>query len=130
MTNPFFDTWDTPFGVPPFEAIRDEHFAPAYKQALADHDKEIAAIAGDAQAPSFDNTIAALELAGKNLRRLEMVFSQLAGANTNPTPQGGERDLAPGVARHWNDIFLNARLCARIEQLYGQRDALGLDPEA
>src|SRR3569833_1744269 len=130
MTNPFFDTWDTPRGVPPFEAIRDEHYAPAYKQALAEHDKEIAAIAGNGEAPSFDNTIAALELAGKNLRRLDMVFSQLAGANTNPTLQGVERDLAPVVARHWNDIFLNAKLFARIDQLYRQRNSLGLDAEA
>jgi peptidyl-dipeptidase Dcp len=130
MTNPFFDTWDTPFGVPPFEAIRDEHFAPAYKQALAEHDREIAAIAESGEAPNFDNTIAALELAGKNLRRLDMVFSQLAGANTNTTLQGVERDLAPVVARHWNDIFLNAKLFARIDQLYRQRDSLGLDAEA
>src|SRR6478672_3450412 len=100
MTNPFFDTWDTPFGTPPFEAIRDEHFAPAYTQALAEHDTEIVAIAGNPEAPSFDNSIAALELAGKTLRRIDMVFSQLAGANTNPTLQAVERDLAPIVARH------------------------------
>src|SRR3954470_19061224 len=130
MTNPFFDTWNTPFGVPPFDAIRDEHFAPAYKQALAEHDKEIGAIAGNAETPSFGNTIAALELAGKTLRRVDMVFSQLAGANTNLTLQAVERDLAPIVARHWNDIYLNANLFARIDQLYRQRDSLGLDAES
>ena len=130
MTNPFFETWDTPFGVPPFDAIRDEHFAPAYKQALAEHDREIAAIAGSAEAPSFDNTIAALELAGRTLRRVDMVFSQLASANTNPVLQGIERDMAPIVARHWNDIFLNARLFGRIDTLYQQRDTLGLDAES
>jgi len=130
MINPFFETWDTPFGVPPFDAIRDEHFAPAYKQALAEHDKEIAAIAGNSDPASFDNTIAALELAGRTLRRVDMVFSQLAGANTNPALQAVERDLAPIVARHWNDIYLNGKLFARIDQLYRRRESLGLDAEA
>lgn len=130
MPNPFFATWDTPFGVPPFEAIETAHFAPAYKEALAQHAREIAQIAEDSAAPSFDNTIAALELAGKSLRRVDMVFSQLAGANTNEALQAVERDMAPVVTRHWNDIFLNARLFARIDQLHRQRATLGLDAES
>lgn len=130
MTNPFFETWDTPFGAPPFDTIKTEHFAPAYKQALEKHRKEIAAIASDASPATFDNTIAALERAGKPLRRVDMVFSQLAGAHTNDELQAIERDMAPVVARHWNDIFLNAPLFARIDALYRKRDTLGLDPEA
>ena len=130
MTNPFFETWDTPFGAPPFEAIKTEHFAPAYTQALEAHRKEVAAIAADPAAPSFDNTIAALERAGKALRRVDMVFSQLAGAATNDALQAIERDMAPIVARHWNDIFLNAPLFRRIDALYQKRGTLGLDPEA
>jgi peptidyl-dipeptidase Dcp len=129
MTNPFFDTWDTPFGSPPFDAIKSEHFAPAYKQALDAHSKEVAAIAGNTAPASFDNTIAALELSGKALRRVDMVFSQLAGANTNPALQAIERDMAPIVTRHWNDIFLNAALFARVDQLHRNRNSLGLDPE-
>ena len=129
MTNPFFETWDTPFGVPPFDAIETGHFAPAYKEALAQHAREIAQIAGNSEAPSFDNTIAALELAGRPLRRVDMVFSQLAGANTNAELQAVERDMAPVVTRHWNDIFLNAKLFARIDRLHRERDRLGLDAE-
>jgi len=129
MTNPFFETWDTPFGVPPFDAIETGHFAPAYKEALAQHAGEIAQIAGNSEAPSFDNTIAALELAGRPLRRVDMVFSQLAGANTNAELQAVERDMAPVVTRHWNDIFLNAKLFARIDRLHRERDRLGLDAE-
>ena len=129
MTNPFFETWDTPFGVPPFDAIETGHFAPAYKEALAQHAGEIAQIAGNSEAPSFDNTIAALELAGRPLRRVDMVFSQLAGANTNAELQAVERDMAPVVTRHWNDIFLNAKLFARIDRLHRERDRLGLNAE-
>jgi peptidyl-dipeptidase Dcp len=129
MTNPFFETWDTPFGVPPFDAIETGHFAPAFKEALAQHAGEIAQIAGNSEAPSFDNTIAALELAGRPLRRVDMVFSQLAGANTNAELQAVERDMAPVVTRHWNDIFLNAKLFARIDRLHRERDRLGLDAE-
>ena len=129
MTNPFFETWDTPFGVPPFDAIETGHFAPAYKEALAQHAGEIAQIAGNSEAPGFDNTIAALELAGRPLRRVDMVFSQLAGANTNAELQAVERDMAPVVTRHWNDIFLNAKLFARIDRLHRERDRLGLDAE-
>lgn len=130
MTNPFFAAWDTPFGVPPFEAIETAHFAPAYQRALAEHDREVAAIAGNPETPSFDNTIAALELSGQLLRKVDMVFSQLASANTNPELQAVERDMAPVVARHWNGIFLNAALFRRIDQLYRQRDGLGLDAES
>ena len=121
MTNPFFETWDTPFGAPPFDAIKTEHFAPAYKEALGAHRKEIAAIAADPAPASFDITIAALERAGKPLRRVDLVFSQLAGANTNDALQAIERDMAPIVARHWNDIFLNASLFERIDALYRAR---------
>jgi peptidyl-dipeptidase Dcp len=130
MTNPLLATWDTPFGVPPFDAIETAHFAPAYKAALAEHDQEVAAIAANPEAPSFANTIAALELSGKTLRRIDMVFSQLASANTNPELQAVERDMAPVVARHWNGIFLNAPLFARIDQLHRERDRLGLDAES
>lgn len=130
MTNPFFEEWLTPFGVPPFAEIRSEHFKPAYEAALKAHEVEIANIVGDANAPSFENTIAALERSGKQLDRVELVFSQLASAHTNEALQSIERDLAQPVARHWNAIFLNPRLFARIDALYQKRDELGLDAEA
>ncbi|HWV22218.1 MAG TPA: M3 family metallopeptidase [Devosia sp.] len=130
MTNPFFQDWATPFGVPPFAEIRTEHFKPAFEAALKAHEAEIAAIAGEASAPSFENTIAALERSGAQLDRVDLVFSQLASANTNETLQAIERDVSPLLARHWNAIFLNPALFARIDALYQKRGALGLDAEA
>lgn len=130
MTNPFFEEWATPFGVPPFAEIKTEHFKPAYEAALKGHEAEIAAIVGEVSEPSFENTIAALERSGKQLDRVELVFSQLASANTSEILQGIERDLAPVVARHWNAIFLNPALFSRIDALHDKRAELALDAEA
>lgn len=130
MTNPFFEAWTTPFEAPPFSAIKTEHFAPAYESALAEHRAEIAAIADNAEAPTFENTIVALELSGKNLDRLDLVFSQLTSARADDALQAVERDVAPLLARHWNAIFLNPKLFARVDALYEQRNALGLSSEA
>lgn len=130
MTNPFFADWTTPYGVPPFADIKTEHFKPAFEAALKAHEAEIADIAGNASAPSFDNTIAALERSGSQLDRVDLVFSQLASANTNEALQAIERDVAPLLARHWNAIFLNPALFARIDALYARRESLGLGAEA
>jgi len=130
MSNPFFETWSTPHGVPPFDAIETAHFQPAYEAALAGHRREITAISGNPEAPSFANTIEALERSGAALDRVDMVFSQLASANTNDAMQAVERDLSPILARHWNEVFLDAQLFARIDALFDRRDSLGLAPEA
>lgn len=130
MTNPFFSAWTTPYETPPFDLIETKDFEPAFDEALALHRAEIAAIGGNADAPSFENTIAALERSGKPLRRVDMVFGQLSSAATNDELQAVEREVAVLVARHWNDIFLDAKLFARINALYQRRDALGLDAEA
>src|SRR5690348_14126236 len=130
MSNPFFETWSTPYGVPPFDAIETSHFKPAYTQALAEHDKEIDKIAAQSDAPSFDNTIAALETAGKLLRQVEMTFGQLSSAHTNDELQAVEREVVPLVTRHWTSIYLNPKLFARIDELYQRRSELGLDPES
>jgi peptidyl-dipeptidase Dcp len=130
MSNPFFEDWTGPFKAPPFEAIGAKDFKPAYDEALARHQREVAAIAAQTEAPSFDNTIAALERSGQDLRRVDMVFSQLASANTSDELQAVERDMAPIVARHWNSIYLNGALFGRIDELYRKREALGLDAES
>ena len=65
--NPFFETWNTPFGAPPFSRIKPEHFVPAFERAFAEHEAEIAALAGQIEPPTFDNTIIALENAGRAL---------------------------------------------------------------
>lgn len=128
--NPFFQPWTTPFESPPFDLIRAEHFRPAYERALAEHRSEVEAIASSADAPSFENTIVALERSGRLLTRVELVFSQLTGAHTNDALQEIEREMAPLLARHWNEIYLNAALFKRINAVHGARDSLGLDAEA
>src|SRR5580693_597270 len=82
--NPFFQEWTGPFGAPPFGRIAPAHFPPAFDRAFAAHDAEVAAIAADPAAPTFDNTIAALELGGRLLGRVTDVFRALASAHTNP----------------------------------------------
>ncbi|MBS0472754.1 MAG: M3 family metallopeptidase [Proteobacteria bacterium] len=124
MNNPFFEPWNTPFGAPPFDKIRPEHFGPAYERALAEHRSEIGAIA--AAPASFATTIVALEKSGQLLRKVEAVFGNLCASHTNEVLQAIERDMAPILARHWNDIFLNADLFARIDAVSTD----GLDAES
>lgn len=130
MTNLFFSAWTTPYEAPPFDLIETADFKPAFTEALDLHRAEIAAIADNPAAPSFDNTIAALERSGQPLLRVHMVFNQLTSAATNDELQAVERDVAVLVARHWNEIFLNPKLFARIDALHERRATLGLDPEA
>ena len=121
--------WTGAFGVPPFGRIAPEHFRPAFQQAFAAHAAEVAAIAADPAEPTFANTIAALELAGETLSRVEAVFYLLAGANTNDAIQAIEREIAPLSARHWDSIYLNGALFRRIEALHDRRDLLDLTAE-
>ncbi|HUB85251.1 MAG TPA: hypothetical protein VL971_06120, partial [Rhizomicrobium sp.] len=105
-TNPFFEDWATPFGSPPFDRIKAEHFAPAFTRALAEHAREIAAIADQTAPPTFANTITAMEKSGRLLTRVELVFFNLASADSNDELQAIERDMAPVLARHANAIYL------------------------
>jgi peptidyl-dipeptidase Dcp len=127
--NPFFAPWRTPQAAPPFAEIRPEHFLPAYERAFAEHDAEIAEIAGAKAAPDFANTIEALERSGRALERVENVFHLLAGAHTNDALLEIEREIAPKIAGHWNKIHLNAALFGRIDALPKRSDSLGLDAE-
>ncbi|MEJ1967082.1 MAG: M3 family metallopeptidase [Rhizomicrobium sp.] len=128
--NPFFETWTTPFGAPPFDRIRPEHFRPAYDRAIAEHVDEIAAVADNPAPPDFDNTILALENSSRLLNKVEAVFGNLASSHTNDAIQAIELDMAPVLAKHWNDIYLNARLFARIDALKTEEASLNLDAEA
>jgi peptidyl-dipeptidase Dcp len=129
IENPLVQEWTGSFGAPPFGRIAPEHFGPAFERAFAAHDAEVAAIAADPSAPSFDNTIAALELSGRLLGRVTDVFRALASAHTNPALLQIERNIAPRRARHWDGILHNAPLFARIDGLYRERDRLGLTAE-
>jgi peptidyl-dipeptidase Dcp len=130
MTNPFFETWNTPFQTPPFDSIKPEHYRPAYERALKEHKDEIGAIARAAEAPTFENTVAALERSGRLLTRVELVFGNLTSSHTNDELQAIELELAPVLAQHWNAIYLDANLFARVDDLYERRADLRLEPEA
>jgi peptidyl-dipeptidase Dcp len=127
--NPLLEAWTTPFEVPPFAKIKPEHFRPAFDTAIAEHKAEIEAIAGSRNEPSFASTIAAMELAGARLDRVAAVFYNLTGADTNDALQAIERDIAPVMARHGNEIVLNEKLFIRIRELFERRDEIDLSPE-
>jgi peptidyl-dipeptidase Dcp len=127
--NPLLADWTGPFGLPPFGAIKPEHFQPAFDAALAAHRAEIDAVVGDPAAATFDNTIVVLERSGRALERLRYLFFVLAGADTSDAIEAVERAIAPLLARHANALYLNGKLYARIADLYARRDALGLTPE-
>src|SRR5260370_4315672 len=126
---PFFQQGPGRLAAPPFGCIAPAHFPPAFDRAFAAHDTEVAAIAADPAAPSFDNTVAALELSGRLLGRVTDVFRALPSAHTNPALLEIERDIAPRRARHWDGIRHNAPLFARIDALYRARDRLDLTAE-
>ncbi len=127
--NPLLSDWTGPFGLPPLPAIKPEHFRPAFDRALAAHRAEIDAIAANPAAPSFDNTIVALERSGRDLDRVSNVFFVLAGADTGDAIEAIERDVSPLLARHSNALYLDRALYARIAELYRRREALGLNAE-
>jgi peptidyl-dipeptidase Dcp len=129
LDNPLLAEWKTPFAIPPFASITPAHFEPAFTAALASHEREIDAIARNTEAPTFANTVEALEIAGRNLTRVARVFYNLTGSNTNPELQAIEREMAPRMARHSTAIALNEQLFRRVDALWQQRDRLGLDDE-
>jgi len=129
MDNPLLTPWVAPFDAPPLAAVKPEHFAPAYAQALAQHAAEVAAITADPAPPSFANTVAALERGGALLTRVEMVFSNLALSETSDALQAIELEMAPRLAQHWNAVYLNAPLFARLDAVHRARATAGLSPE-
>lgn len=127
--NPFERESELAFGYPRFDLIRDEHFAPALERGMAEHREEVAVIAGNQDAPTFDNTIVALERSRRMLDRTERVFNNLAGVNSNDTIRKVQADMAPRLAAHRDSVLLDETLFGRVNTLYEQRQQLGLDAE-
>jgi peptidyl-dipeptidase Dcp len=127
--NPLIQSWTGPFEEPPFERIEPRHFRPAFDLALKDHRAEIDAIAANPEAPTFTNTIEALERSGRGLDRVAKVFFNLAGAATSDELQAIEREIAPILARHRSEIHLNEALFKRIDALKAHEDKLALSAE-
>src|SRR5712692_9633502 len=127
--NPLLEEWTAPFGVPPFDRIKAEHFGPAFARAFAAHAAEVATIAADAEPPSFANTIEALETSGEALMRIGSVFRLVTDAHSSDAILAIERELAPVEARHWNRILLDEALFRRIDELHRDRLPLGAEQE-
>ncbi|ACM01797.1 Peptidyl-dipeptidase Dcp. Metallo peptidase. MEROPS family M03A [Cereibacter sphaeroides KD131] len=121
--------WTTPFALPPFAEIRDDQFGPAIEAGLAEARRAIAAIADNPEAPTFANTIEALELAEETLDRVAGVFYNLAGADSNAAREALQRELAPKMSAFSSEIVNNRPLFRRIETLWQGRETLGLSPE-
>ncbi len=122
MVNPFFTEWDLPFGAPPFDEIRSEHFLPAFREAIARHEAEIDSIANNPAEPTFENTIVAFDRSGAMLERVSGVFGLLTGAETNEELQRIDEEVSPMLSRHWDGILLDSALFRRIRLLHDSAD--------
>ena len=125
-SNPLLLPWSTPFGVPPFDLIRPEHFAPAFEHAMAEHRQEVAAIGADPAPPTFANTVEAMQRSGRLLSRVGAAFSNLVVSLGGPALEAVDREMSPVLAQHYTAIALDLALFRRIDALHAGRDALGL----
>jgi peptidyl-dipeptidase Dcp len=129
MTNPLLSDWTTPFGLPPFDAITDEHFAPGLETALKAARAELASITDNSDAPTFANTIDALERMDDGLTKVLAPFYTLAGVDSNPAREALQREFSPKLAAYSSEVSMNAKLFARVKTLWEARDDLDLTPE-
>ncbi|MGW8314741.1 MAG: M3 family metallopeptidase [Bacteroidales bacterium] len=127
--NPFLNPFDTPFGVPPYDQIRNEDFIPAFEEGIRQQKEEIDAIVQNSEAPTFENTIAAFDQSGEILRRVDGVFSPLRSAETSDEIDSIAEVLVPITSAHQSDMMLNEVLFARVKTLYDQRSSLDLNQE-
>jgi peptidyl-dipeptidase Dcp len=128
--NPFYAASSLPFQAPPFDRIKNSHYQPAIDAGLAQLLNQADAIADNPAAPTFDNTLVALEKSGQLLNRVMFVFNCVTSANTDVDLQKVQNYEAPRLAANHDAIFLNARLFARVKAVYDQRASLHLDPES
>jgi peptidyl-dipeptidase Dcp len=128
--NPFFAASTLPYQMPAFDQIKDEHYKPAFERGMSEHLAEVEVIANNADAPTFENTIVAMEKTGQLLDRVSTVFFNLNGANTNDNMEKIQAEMAPKLSAHQDAIALNDKLFARVKNLYERRKALGLDAES
>ncbi|MGA8488768.1 MAG: peptidyl-dipeptidase Dcp [Terriglobales bacterium] len=129
-SNPFYAPSTLPFHAPPFDKIKDEDYQPAIEAGMVEELTEIQAIADNPAAPTFENTLVAMEKSGRLLKRVMETFEAVSGANTNPVLQNVRAEEAPKLAAHYDAIYLNAKLFARVTAVYKQRESLNLDPES
>ena len=127
--NPFLQEWTNPYEVPPFTAIKNEHYMPAFKKGMEENLAEIDLIVNNVETPTFSNTIEELERTGKLLSKVQRVFSNLSSSNTNSQLQELQRELSPMLSAHYDKIALNEDLFKRVDAVWNQRENLGLTKE-
>jgi peptidyl-dipeptidase Dcp len=122
--NPFARESTLPYRLPPLDKIKDEHFKPALLAGMAEQRKEIDAIAKNSAAPTFENTVVAMERSGQLLTRVSSVFGNLSASNTNPQIEALQTEMSPKLSAHSDAIYLDPALFARVRKLYEQRASL------
>ena len=127
--NPFFHPFNTPHGTAPFNEIKITHYEPAFEKAMAVHQTEIGRITANAAAPTFGNTIEAMEYSGEMLSRVSSVFFNLLGSESNDEMMEISQRLSPKLSEHSNNIYLNEALFIRVKAVYDARHTSGLTPE-
>ena len=127
--NPLLTVWDAPFGLPPFESVRPEHFKPAFESGMREHREELQHIGAQSEPPTFDNTMARFDASGRLLSRVEALFHNLAASATSDALQAVQREMAAPLAAHWSAVYMDAALFARIDALHAQCEQLNLSAE-
>lgn len=127
--NPFFAEWDTPYGIPPFEQIKPEHYLPAFEEGMKQQMEAIDAIVNNEEEPTFENTIVAYEYSGELLNKVSGVFFNISGVESDDEMRAIEEEIIPKLSAHGDNIALNAKLFARIKSVYDNRENLDLSPE-
>src|SRR5215471_4257922 len=108
--NPLLAPWDAPFGLPPFDLVRPEHFKPAFERGMREHRDELQRITAHAAALTFDDTLAAFDASGRLLARVEALFHNLAASATSDALQAVQREMAAPLAAHWSAVYMDAAL--------------------
>ena len=127
--NPLLAEYTTPYQVPPFDQIKMEHYKPAFLKGMEEQVKEVEAIVNNSEAPTFENTIVALDQSGELYRKVRTVFGGLNSANTNDDMQALSKELSPLQSKHSDDINLNPKLFARVKEVYDNQSKFNLDKE-
>ncbi len=127
--NPFLTEWETPFGTPPFDEIKNEHYLPAFKEAITQHNKEIDQIINNTDEITFENTIEALDYSGSLFKRVNRVFNAMKSAMNNDELVAISKEIQPKLTKHKDDINLNEKLFEKVKYLYGKKESLELNTE-
>jgi len=127
--NPLLQEWDTPYGVPPFDQIKDEHYEPAFEFAMKEQKDNIQKIIDNKDAATFENTVVALEFSGLTLSKVSSVFFNMLSCNTSDSLQAIAQRISPKLSKHGDEIMMNPELFEKIKQVYSQKASLNLNDE-